>query len=305
MRALLSIVLLPLVAVLPWLSNPQASAHAALALDPTFSAWLVTPPPAPLCPGDRVAISVRSLETTHNVPVNGYPMNITQSSPALGHVDPVSKVVVNGAADFTYIAADGAEHKTETDTLTFRIGGFPTGLKAPITVYGSCDYKLTLLMEQHVNKDTAYLDEVLNGELTLKRAGTGITSQAHGEGNDDAYLDMGEQNQAFACTLDPVIQGNSAFQADATFNPVTPGVETMSFDLKFDRIPFNSSVLTCKPLIGNMNINAAVPFDVGQWDPDEMGLQSLSVTLGNGFGSVPVSYKTLRGQVTIQREVHP
>ncbi|MDD5368397.1 MAG: hypothetical protein PHQ40_04885 [Anaerolineaceae bacterium] len=292
--------------MLSGLASPARLVTTGLASPPpTFSAWLVTPAPEPLCPGDRVALSVRSLETTRQAPVNGYPMNITQSSPAIGHLDPVSKVVVNGAADFIYIAADGAEHGTETDLLTFRIGGYPTGLSVPVTVYGSCDYRLTLLMEQHIQQETTYLDSVINGELTLKRAGAGITSQAHGEGADDAYLDMGDINQAFVCSMDPLVQGSSTFQADATFNAVTPGVETMSFDLIFDGINFNNSVLRCNSIIGDMNIKAEWPFELGLWDPDELGLQGLSVTLNQGSGSVPVSYKTMRGQVTIQREVHP
>ena len=106
-----------------------------------------------------------------------------------------------------------------TDTLTFRIGGYPTGLSVPVTVYGSCDYRLTLLMEQHIQQDTNYLDAVVNGELVLKRAGTGITSQAHGEGNDDVFLDMGDDNKVFVCQLAPPMQGSGTFQADATFNP--------------------------------------------------------------------------------------
>ncbi len=279
----------------------QPAIASPFSVPPSFSAWLVTPSPAPLCPGDRVAISIMSLETTRNVPVNGYPMNITQSSPAIGHLDPISKVVVNGGADFVYIAEDGASHGTETDVLTFRIGGFPTGLAVPITIYASCDYKLTLLMEQHIQQDFSYLNTVMNGELTLKRA----TSQAHGEGNDDVYLDMGGDTAAFVCFLDPPIQGNGTFQSDATFNSVSPGVETMSFDLIFDGVKLNSAVLRCNSIIGDMNVKAEYPFDVGTWEPDEMGLQGLSVTLNNGSGSTPVSYKTMRGQVTIQREVHP
>jgi len=284
-------------------AQPALTVH--LSDPPTFSAWLVTPPPEPLCPGDRAAISVRALETTRMLPVNGYPMNITQSSPAIGHLDPVSKVVVNGAADFIYTAEDGAAHGTQTDVLTFRIGGYPTGLSVPITIYGSCDYKLTLLMEQHIQQETAFLNAVINGELTLQRAGTGITSQAHGEGSDDVYLDMGDNTKVFICQLDPPIQGSGTFQSDATFNPVAPGVESMSFDLIFDGVKLNSSTLRCNDIIGEMNIKAEYPFDVGTWDPDEMELQGLSVTLHQGSGSVPVSYKTMHGQVTIQREVHP
>ena len=279
-------------------AQPEAASSYS---DPSFSAWLLTPTPAPLCPGDRVAISIMSQETTHMVPVNGYPMNILQSSPAIGHLDPVSKVVVNGGANFVYIAEDGAAHGTETDVLTFNIGGFPTGLVVPVTVYGSCDYKLTLLMEQHIQQDTNYLNSVMNGELTLKRA----TGQAHGEGSDDVYLDMGGDTVAFVCLLEPPIQGTGTFQSDATFNSVAPGVETMTFDLIFDSVKLNSAVLRCNSIIGDMNIKAEYPFDVGAWDPDEMGLQGLTVTLNNGSGSTPVSYKTMRGQVTIQREVHP
>jgi hypothetical protein len=279
-------------------AQPEAASSYS---DPSFSAWLLTPTPAPLCPGDRVAISIMSQETTHMVPVNGYPMNILQSSPAIGHLDPVSKVVVNGGANFVYIAEDGAAHGTETDVLTFNIGGFPTGLVVPVTVYGSCDYKLTLLMEQHIQQDTNYLNSVMNGELTLKRA----TGQAHGEGSDDVYLDMGGDTVAFICALEPPIQGTGTFQSDATFNSVAPGVETMTFDLIFDSVKLNSAVLRCNSIIGDMNIKAEYPFDVGAWDPDEMGLQGLTVTLNNGSGSTPVSYKTMRGQVTIQREVHP
>lgn len=268
---------------------------------PSFSAWLVTPAPMPLCPGDRVAISIMALETNHMLPVNGYPMNITQKGPAIGHLDPVSKVVVNGVADFIYIAEDGAEHGTETDLLTFRIGGYPTGLSVPVTIYGSCDYKLTLLMEQQIQQETTYLYSIVNGMLTLKRA----TRQAHGEGLDDVYLDLGENNPAFVCLLDPPIQGSSTFQADATFNPVVPGVETMTFDLIFDNVRLNSAMLRCNNIIGGMNIKAEFPFDMGIWDPDEMELQNLSVTLINGSGATLVSYKTMRGRVTIQREVHP
>lgn len=283
------------------LSPSQPKPVTPLSDPPAFSAWLVTPPPAPLCPGDRVAISILSMETTHMLPVNGYPMNILQSSPAIGHLDPVSKVVVNGAADFVYIAEDGAANGTQTDVLTFRIGGYPTGLTVPITVYGSCDYKLTLLMEQHIQQETNYLNSVLNGELTLKRA----TGQAHGEGTDEVYLEMGDDNPVFVCKLEPPIQGSGTFQSDATFNPVTPGVETMNFDLIFDSMKVNSAVLRCNNVIGDMNINAEVPFDVGSWDPDELQLQGLVVTLNNGSGSTEVSYKTMHGHVTIQREVHP
>jgi hypothetical protein len=287
--------------ILPAQTGPRAPAPA----DPTFSAWLVSASPQPLCPGDRVAISVRSLETTRNVPVNGYPMNITQSSPALGHLDPVSKVVVNGAANFVYIANDGAPQGTQTDTLTFRIGGYPTGLSVPITVYASCNYRLTLFMEYSTQDESGmYLNELVNGELVLERAGTGITSQAHGEGSDEVFLDMGGSNQAFLCLLDPPIQGSGTFQADATFNPVTPGIETMSFDLIFDQVSMNSSNLTCASTLG-MDIQASVPFDAGSWDPDEMQLQGLSVTLNQGYGSVEVAYKVLRGRVVIQREVKP
>jgi len=284
--------------VLPAQPGPNVPAPT----DPTFSAWLVTPSPEPLCPGDRAAISVRALETTRNVPVNGYPMNITQSSPALGHLDPVSKVVVNGAADFIYTAEDGAPHGTETDTLTFRIGGFPTGLSVPITVYASCDYRLTLLMEYHTQEEDMYLDEVVNGELVLERAGTGITSQAHGEGTDDVYLDMGGDTKFLICVLAPSIQGSGTFQADATFNPGVPGIETMSFDLIFDGVKLNTAILHCESVAG-MKVIADYPFDIGMWDPDEMQLQGLSVTLNHGFGSVEVSYKVLRGRVVIQREV--
>jgi len=291
-----------LVLLLSGFSSPAQPDFAPIFSDPpSFYAWLLTPQPAPLCPGDRVAISIMSLETTHNVPVNGYPMNIIQSSPAIGYLDPVSKVVVNGAADFIYTAKDGAEHGTETDVLTFNIGGYPTGLMVPITIYGSCDYKLTLLMEQHIQQETTYIDTVVNGTLTLKR----VTGQAHGEGTDDVYLDMGDISQVFICSLDPPIQGSSTFQSDATFNPVAPGVETMSFDLIFDVVPLNSAVLNCDSIVGDVKIHADYPFDVGTWDPDEMGLQGLSVTLNNGSGSTEVSYKTLRGQVTIQREEHP
>ena len=242
-----------------------------------------------------------ALETTHKVPVNGYPMNIIQTSPAIGYLEPISKVVVNGVADFIYIARDGAEHGTETDVLTFNIGGYSTGLAVPITIYGSCDYKLTLLMEQHIQQETTYIDSVINGTLTLKR----VTGQAHGEGTDDVYLDMGDNSPVFVCLLDPPIQGSSTFQSDATFNPVVPGVETMYFDLIFDGVNLNSADLRCDSIIGEMKVHAEYPFDVGTWDPDEMGLQNLSVTLNNGSGSTAVSYKTMRGQVTIQREVHP
>jgi len=305
MHASLPVSLLILMALgLSGFIHPPQPVNSLLASDPTFSAWLVSPPLEPLCPGDQAAISVRSLETTRNVPVNGYPMNITQSSPAIGHLDPVSKVVVNGAAEFVYTAADGAPHGTETDTLTFRIGGYPTGLSVPITVYASCDYRLTFLMEQHVQDETNYLDEVINGELVLKRAGTGITSQAHGEGSDDVYLDMGGDTQAFVCRLEPPIQGTGTFQADATFNPVVPGMETMSFDLIFDGVRVNSSMLTCKSIIG-MDITASYPFDIGMWDPDELNLQGLNVTLNHGWGSVPISYKSMHGLVVVQREVHP
>ena len=79
----------------------------------------------------------------------------------------------------------------------------------------------------------------------------------------------------------------------------------MSFDLIFDGVKINSAMLHCESLVGPPYVVADYPFDVGSWDPDEMGLQGLSVTLNNGSGSVPVSYKTMRGQVTIQREVHP
>jgi hypothetical protein len=303
MRTFSSISLLVLMALLlSGFSSPAQPVFAPIFSDPpSFSAWLLTPPPAPLCPGDRVAISIMALETTHMVPVNGYPMNILQSSPAIGYLEPVSKVVVNGAADFIYIANDGAEHGTETDVLTFNIGGYPTGLTVPVTVYGSCDYKLTLLMEQHIQQETTYIDTVVNGTLTLKRA----TGQAHGEGTDDVYLNMGDINPVFICLLVPPIQGSSTFQSDATFNSVAPGVETMSFDLIFDSVSLNSALLSCDSILGDMNIHAEYPFDVGTWDPDEMGLQGLSVTLNNGSGSTEVSYKTLRGQVTIQREEHP
>lgn len=269
---------------------------------PTFSSSLLSPVPIPLCPGERVAISIMSVETSHNnMPVNGYAMNIIQSSPALGHLDPVSKVVVNGLTDFVYIAEDGAAHGTETDVLTFGIGGYPTGLVVPITIYGSCDYKLILLMEQHVLQDATYLNTVVNGNLTLKRA----TGQAHGEGTDDIYLDMGSDYGVFVCLLEPPIQGNGSMQADATFTPVMPGVETMSFDLIFEVVPLNNALLRCYDTGGDMNIQAEYPFEVGAWNPDEMGLQSLSMTLNHGSGSTEVSYKTLRGQVTVQREVHP
>ena len=297
----LSLLILISLLLLGFLSPTQAEFSKPFSDPPSFSAWLLTPSPAPLCPGDRVAITIMALETNRMVPVNGYPMNITQNSPAIGHLEPVSKVVVNGGADFVYIAEDGAEHGTETDVLAFRIGGYPTGLLVPITIYGSCDYKLTLLMEEQIQQETTYLNSVINGTLTLKRT----TGQAHGEGFDDVYLDMGDINQAFVCLLDPPIQGSGTFQSDATFNPVVPGVEIMYFDLIFDGVKLNSAILRCNNVIGDMNIKAEYPFDVGTWDPDEMGLQNLSVTLNNGSGSTPVSYKTMRGQVTIQREVHP
>jgi hypothetical protein len=252
-----------------------------------------------------VAISVRALETTRNVPVNGYPMNITQSSPALGHLDPVSKVVVNGAADFIYTAEDGAPHGTETDTLTFRIGGFPTGLSVPVTVYGACDYRLTLLMEQHIQDDVNYMDAVVNGELVLKRAGTGITSQAHGEGTDDVFYDMWGVSKVFICVLGPPIQGSGTFQADATFTPLVPGLEKMSFDLIFDGVRLNDAMLHCESVGVNPSVVADYPFSIGMWDPDELNLQGLSVTLNHGWGAVPVSYKTMHGQVVVQREVNP
>jgi hypothetical protein len=156
-------------------------------------------------------------------------------------------------------------------------------------------------MEQHEEEDTFVMDIVISGELTLKR----VTGQAHGEGSDDIYLTLGGSNEAFICQLTPTIQGSGAFQSDATFSPVTPGVENMSFDLIFDRVPYNSSVLYCANLIGGTNIQANFPFPAGQWDPDEMGLQGLSVILNNGSGSVPVSFKGMRGQVTIRREVQP
>jgi hypothetical protein len=54
-----------------------------------------------------------------------------------------------------------------------------------------------------------------------------------------------------------------------------------------------------------MNVKAEVPFEPGPWDPNELNLQGLSVVLNNGSGTIPVAYKTLRGQVIIEREVHP
>ncbi|HEX2980419.1 MAG TPA: hypothetical protein VHO48_09155 [Anaerolineaceae bacterium] len=273
---------------------------APLARDPAFNAWLVTPAPQPLCPGDRVAISVMAMETTHNVPATAYPMNIIQSNPQIGHLDPVSKVVINGMADFIYIANDGADNGTQTDVLKFNIGGFPTGLSVPITVYGACDYRLNLLMEQHIQEEMFTIDTVISGELTLRRA----TGQAHGEGADDVYAAIGDTGGVIKCNLTPPIQGSSTFQADSTFNPVSPGVENMSFDLIFDRVPLNSAMLHCyDDLPNDMNIEANVPFEMTQWDPDELGLQELMVVLNNGSGSVPVSYKEMRGQVTIRREV--
>ena len=79
----------------------------------------------------------------------------------------------------------------------------------------------------------------------------------------------------------------------------------MDFDLIVDLVPLNNAVLRCYDVAGDMNIQAEYPFEVGSWNPDEMGLQRLSMELNNGSGSTEVSYKTLRGRVSIQREVHP
>jgi hypothetical protein len=278
------------------LAAPPALARPAARVDPTFRAWLMSAPPARLCPGDQAALSVFIMDTSRNLPAAGYPVNILQSDPAVGVLDPVSKVITNGTVNFVYKSNENGSGKgTQKDVLTFTIGGYPTGLKVPVTVEDCGDYQFDFLLEQTKKADAFELYTYFSGKSTAARLNGQLTGTETGV--DEAFVSVFGATNGMVCALEPPIQGSGVFNTDGVIQPQAPGIDLLTVHFTFESVAYNSGEMACTVA----GVRGAYPFEPGNWDPDELGLTELAVTLQNGSGTIPISAKGLTGQLTVRR----
>ena len=156
------------------------------------------------------------------------------------------------------------------------------------------------VVSQHQDEAGAFFIALFIGEGEFaNQPGSAI----EGRGSSELWFSLGAVTQAFACQMDPPIQGSSDFMISGTPNLVVPLVPTPGFqesfflDLVFAPMPLNGTTIVCEGL-GDISMNVSLPATTS--DPNEHNLKSLQFFQDGGI--VPIQAPMTSGLIVVTRK---